>query len=172
MPFEPHCKQTWKHNSKPQHLDKMLKDWHTLIMSHLPSSWRFNLEIVLTKYLINIIFWSPQIMLGSLILESENWNRIFLHLKYVYWRPWQLHQINHPRHCIIVYRPNLSLEEKAFVGLFRHIQSFWPKYGSFYEDILMFPSTQTIYFLWGYDPGNMSVSAYLLLLSWAQFTVV
>ena len=37
---------------------------------------------------------------------------------------------------------------------------------------LMFPSIQTIYFLWGYDPGNMSVSTYLLLLSWAQFTVV
>ena len=29
-----------------------------------------------------------------------------------------------------------------------------------------------ICFLWGYDPGNMSVSTYLLLLSWAQFTVV
>ena len=37
---------------------------------------------------------------------------------------------------------------------------------------MMFPSIQTIYFLWGYDPGNMSVSIYLLLLSWAQFTVV
>ena len=37
---------------------------------------------------------------------------------------------------------------------------------------MMFPSIQTIYFLWGYDPGNMSVSTYLLLLSWAQFTVV
>ena len=37
---------------------------------------------------------------------------------------------------------------------------------------LMFPSIQTIYFLWGYDPGNMSVPTYLLLLSWAQFTVV
>ena len=37
---------------------------------------------------------------------------------------------------------------------------------------MMFPSIQTIYFLWGYDPGNMSVSTYLLLLIWAQFTVV
>ena len=37
---------------------------------------------------------------------------------------------------------------------------------------MMFPSIQTIYFLWGYDPGNMSVSTYLLLLSWAQFTFV
>ena len=37
---------------------------------------------------------------------------------------------------------------------------------------MMFPSIQTIYFLWGYDPGNMTVSTYLLLLSWAQFTVV
>ena len=37
---------------------------------------------------------------------------------------------------------------------------------------MMFLSIQTIYFLWGYDPGNMSVSTYLLLLSWAQFTVV
>ena len=37
---------------------------------------------------------------------------------------------------------------------------------------MMFPSIQTIYSLWGYDPGNMSVSTYLLLLSWAQFTVV
>ena len=37
---------------------------------------------------------------------------------------------------------------------------------------MMFPSIQTIYFLWGYDPGNMSVSTYLLLLSWAQFAVV
>ena len=37
----------------------------------------------------------------------------------------------------------------------------------------MFPSIiQTIYFLWGYDPGNMPVSTYLLFLSWAQFTVV
>ena len=31
----------------------------------------------------------------------------------------------------------------------------------------LFQSIQTIYFLWGYDPGNMSVSTYLLLLSWA-----
>ena len=37
---------------------------------------------------------------------------------------------------------------------------------------LMFPSIQTIYFLWGYDPGNVSVPTYLVLLSWAQFTVV
>ena len=37
---------------------------------------------------------------------------------------------------------------------------------------MMFPSIQTIYFLWGYDTGNMSVPIYLLLLSWAQFTVV
>ena len=37
---------------------------------------------------------------------------------------------------------------------------------------MMFPSIQTIYFLWGYDPGNMSVPTYLLVLSWAQFTVV
>ena len=37
---------------------------------------------------------------------------------------------------------------------------------------MMFPSIQTIYFLWGYDPGNMSVPTYLLLLSRAQFTVV
>ena len=37
---------------------------------------------------------------------------------------------------------------------------------------MMFLSIQTIYFLWGYDPGNMSVSTYLLVLSWAQFTVV
>ena len=37
---------------------------------------------------------------------------------------------------------------------------------------MMFPSIQTIYFLWGYDPGTMTVSTYLLLLSWAQFTVV
>ena len=37
---------------------------------------------------------------------------------------------------------------------------------------MMFQSIQAIYFLWGYDPGNMSVSTYLLLLSWAQFTVV
>ena len=38
----------------------------------------------------------------------------------------------------------------------------------------MFETIQTIYFLWGYDPGNMSVSTYPLysLLSWAQFTVV
>ena len=36
----------------------------------------------------------------------------------------------------------------------------------------MFQTIQTIYFLCGYDPGNMSVSSYLLLLSWAQFTVV
>ena len=37
---------------------------------------------------------------------------------------------------------------------------------------MMFLSIQFIYFLWGYDPGNMSVSTYLLVLSWAQFTVV
>ena len=37
---------------------------------------------------------------------------------------------------------------------------------------MMFPRIQTIYFQWGYDPGNMSVSTHLLLLSWAQFTVV
>ena len=37
---------------------------------------------------------------------------------------------------------------------------------------MMFPTIQTIYFLWVYDPGNKSVSTYLLLLSWAQFTVV
>ena len=43
---------------------------------------------------------------------------------------------------------------------------------SFHLHYMMFPSIQTIYFLWGYDPGNMSVSTYLLLLSWAQFTVV
>ena len=33
---------------------------------------------------------------------------------------------------------------------------------------MMFQTIQTIYFLWAYDPGNMSVSS---LLSWAQFTV-
>ena len=37
---------------------------------------------------------------------------------------------------------------------------------------MRFPSIQTLYFLWGYDPGIMSLSTYLLLLSWAQFTVV
>ena len=38
---------------------------------------------------------------------------------------------------------------------------------------MMFQTIQTIYFLWGYDPGNMSVSfALYSLLSWAQFTVV
>ena len=39
---------------------------------------------------------------------------------------------------------------------------------------MMFQTIQTIYFLWRYDPGNMSVSTYPLysLLSWAQFTVV
>ena len=37
---------------------------------------------------------------------------------------------------------------------------------------MIFPSIQTIYFLWGYDPGNMSMSTNFLLLSWAQFTVV
>ena len=37
---------------------------------------------------------------------------------------------------------------------------------------MMFPSIQTIYFLYGYDPGNESVSKCLLMLSWAQFTVV
>ena len=37
---------------------------------------------------------------------------------------------------------------------------------------MMFQSIQTIYLLGGYDPGNMSVSTYLLLLSWAQFSVV
>ena len=39
---------------------------------------------------------------------------------------------------------------------------------------IMFQTIQTIYFLWGYDPGNVSVSTYPLysLLSWAQFTVV
>ena len=39
-------------------------------------------------------------------------------------------------------------------------------------DYMMFPSIQTIYFLWGYDPGNMLVPTYLLMLSWAQFAVV
>ena len=37
---------------------------------------------------------------------------------------------------------------------------------------MMFLSIQTTYFLWGYDPGNMPVPTYILLLSWAQFTVV
>ena len=37
---------------------------------------------------------------------------------------------------------------------------------------MMCQTIQTIYFLWGYDPGNMSGSTYLLLLSWTQFTVV
>ena len=38
---------------------------------------------------------------------------------------------------------------------------------------MMFQTIQTIYFLWAYDPGNMSVSfALYSLLSWAQFTVV
>ena len=38
---------------------------------------------------------------------------------------------------------------------------------------MMFLTIQTTYFLWGYDPGTMSVSfAMYSLLSWAQFTVV
>ena len=48
------------------------------------------------------------------------------------------------------------------------------RYTSSYLHYMMFQTIQTIYFLWGYDPGNMSVSTYPLysLLSWAQFTVV
>ena len=34
---------------------------------------------------------------------------------------------------------------------------------------MMFQTIQTIYFLWGYDPGNMSVS---FIAVWAQFTIV
>ena len=48
------------------------------------------------------------------------------------------------------------------------------RYTSSHLHYMMFQTIQTIYFLWGYDPDNMSVSTYPLysLLSWAQFTVV
>ena len=53
---------------------------------------------------------------------------------------------------------------------FHWLSSFWWKCTgniSAHLHYMMFPNIQTIYFLWGNDSGNTSVSTYLLLLSWA-----
>ena len=63
---------------------------------------------------------------------------------------------------------------KSWVALSLLVVCLYVRIGniSTYVHYMMFWTIQTIYFLWGYDPGNMSVSTYLMLLIWAQFTVV
>ena len=72
--------------------------------------------------------------------------------------------------CFCETQPTASI---GWVALSSVVRSVVPHSDiSSYIHYMMFLSIQTIYFLWGYDPGNMSVSTYLLVLSWAQFTVV
>ena len=78
-------------------------------------------------------------------------------------------------HCsYIIYCETQPLASIGWVALSTVIGCRLSRIGDISSHLhyMMFLSIQTIYFLWGYDPGNMSVSTFLLLLSWAQFTVV